>query len=211
MKKLILYLLVLIPNAAFSQFGIRAGYNFARVSGASSINSNSRSGFNAGVLLAPPSQSIISSRTELTFSKQGYDYKSNTNTGTVNLNYLQFGQLMSVNLTKYISILLGAHTAYLLNGSVDSVAANGSGNSPGNSLLSLYNRFDYGYGVGAEVHPFNGLLIGARYNVSLNKLYQSVQSGQLPSFTSEDAKNNVVQLYVGWIFGNSSGPKNKKE
>lgn len=56
---------------------------------------------------------------------------------------------------------------------------------------------------GAEVHPVMGLIIGARYNVSLAKVYKDLQNLQRPSFTSADAKNNLVQLYAGWRFGKS--------
>jgi hypothetical protein len=210
MRKLIfLASLFLTSLSVPAQIGIKAGLNFANVSNASSINSSSRSGFHAGVMLAPPSKKILSSRTELIFSKQGYDYKSGSNTGTVNLNYLQFGQMASVNITKYFSLLLGAQTAYLLNAKVDST--NSNGNSTGSNIMNLYNRFDYGYALGAEAHPIKGLLIGVRYNVSLNQLYESVQTGGRPSFTSEDAKNNVVQLYIGWRFGKSSDQKNKEQ
>ena len=195
MKKIIVTILLLSPFLLHAQFGFKAGINFANVSGRSSFNSNSRSGFHAGVVMAPTSKQIISSRTELIFSRQGYDYKTSTNTGEVNLDYIQLGQMMSVNITKYFSVMLGAQTAYLINAKVDSTN-NSSGNSSG--IMDLYNRFDYGYAVGAEVHPYKGLLIGARYNVSLNKLYESMSTGQMPSFSSEDAKNNVVQVYAGW-------------
>ena len=198
MKKIIVTILLLSPFLLHAQFGFKAGINFANVSGRSSFNSNSRSGFHAGVVMAPTSKQIISSRTELIFSRQGYDYKTSTNTGEVNLDYIQLGQMMSVNITKYFSVMLGAQTAYLINAKVDSTN-NNSGNSSG--IIDLYNRFDYGYAVGAEVHPYKGLLIGARYNVSLNKLYESMSTGQMPSFSSEDAKNNVVQVYAGWRFG----------
>ena len=199
MKKIVTYLfIILLPCLANAQFGLKAGINFANVSGSSSINSESRSGFHVGLLMAPPSKGIISSRSELIFSRQGYDYKSGSNTGNVNLDYIQFGQMMSINISKYFSLLAGAQTAYLLNAKVDSTGNNGSN---GNDIMSLYNRFDYGYALGAEAHPYKGLIIGLRYNVSLNKLYESVQSGQMPSFTSEDAKNNVVQIFAGWRFG----------
>jgi hypothetical protein len=46
-----------------------------------------------------------------------------------------------------------------------------------------------------------GLIIGARYNVSLAKVYKSIQTLQAPSFTSEDAKNNLVQIFAGWRLG----------
>ena len=198
MKKIIVTILLLSPFLLHAQFGFKAGINFANVSGRSSFNSNSRSGFHAGVVMAPTSKQIISSRTELIFSRQGYDYKTSTNTGEVNLDYIQLGQMMSVNITKYFSVMLGAQTAYLINAKVDSTN-NNYVNSSG--IMDLYNRFDYGYAVGAEVHPYKGLLIGARYNVSLNKLYESMSTGQMPSFSSEDAKNNVVQVYAGWRFG----------
>lgn len=199
MRKMLLYAAILIPGFAFSQVGLKAGINFANVSTAASINNSNKSGFHIGAMLASPSKKILSSRTELIFSRQGYDYKTSNNTGDVNLDYIQFGQLMSINITKYFSLLLGAQTAYLISAKVDS--ANGNGNEPGSQFMDLYNRFDYGYAAGVEVHPFMGLLIGARYNVSLNKIYQSTMTGQMPSFSSEDAKNNVVQIYLGWRLG----------
>ena len=45
------------------------------------------------------------------------------------------------------------------------------------------------------------LIIGARYNVSLANVYEGLESLQHPSYTSEDAKNNVIQISVGWRFG----------
>lgn len=209
MKKMILLLALSLPLFLYAQIGIKGGLNFANVSKASSINSSSRSGFHVGIFLAP-GKGIIGSRTELMFSRQGYDYKKGVNTGSVNLDYIQMGQLMSINITKYFSLMFGAQTSYLISAQVDSTA-NGSGGTSGeNQLLSLYNRVDYGYAVGAEVHPVLGLIIGVRYNVSLAKIYKDIQTGQRPSFTSEDAKNNVVQISVGWRFGNY-GKEKKKE
>lgn len=199
MKKFIFGLLLLFPSCLFAQIGIKAGINFANVSKASSINNSSRSGFHAGLFLGPSSKGIISSRTELLFSRQGYDYKTGTQTGNVNLDYIMMPQLMCINITKYFSLQIGGHMAYLLNAKVDS--SNGSGTGSGNQIMDLYNRFDYGYSAGVEGHPIKGLLIGARVNISLSKLYKEAQSGQMPSFSSVNIKNNVFQLFAGWRFG----------
>lgn len=207
MKKIILSILLVLPIALFAQIGFRAGANFANVTKSSSINNESRTGFHAGLILAPGSKGILSSQTELIFSRQGYDYKSGTNTGNVNLDYIMMPQLMSINITKYFSILVGGHMAYLLNAKVDSSTSGTSGS--GSKLLDLYNRFDFGYGGGLEVHPVMGLLIGARVNISLNNLYQAPEAGQEPSFIPKiDVKNNVFQIYAGWKFG---GAKKKKK
>lgn len=210
MKRMIFYLLFLLPSFAFSQYGLKAGLNFAKVSKASEINSSTRSGFHVGLFLAPPSKSILSSRTELLFSRQGYDYQTSTNTGSVNLDYIQVGQMASINFTKYVSVLFGAQTAYLINAKVDSSAFTGTGSSYANNIMDFYNRVDYGYAIGTEAHPIASLIVGVRYNVSLAKVYKDIQSLQRPSFSTEDAKNNVVQISVGWRFG-SKGTKKKKK
>ena len=201
MKKILFSLLLIAPVMLFAQVGIKAGLNFAQVSKAADINDGTKSGFHVGFFLAPPTKSLMSSRTELIFSRQGYNYKTSSNSGDVNLDYIQFGQLASVNLTKLFSLMFGAQTAYLISAKVDSTTKTGNTGTPYDNLMDLYNRVDYGYALGAEAHPVSGLVIGLRYNVSLAKVYKDMQSMQMPSFTSEDAKNNVVQLSVGWRLG----------
>lgn len=214
MKKLNFLLLLILPSLLHAQIGIKAGLNFANVTKASSINNNSRSGFHVGIFLAPPSRGILSSRTELIFSQQGYNYKTGTNTGNVNLDYIMLPQFMGINITKYVQIQIGGQMAYLINAKVDS-SASGNSSYSGNKTLAIYNRFDYGYGGGIEVHPVSGLLIGARVNISLGNLYQdssSYSAGAQPSFIPKvNVKNNVFQIFIGWRFGKKPSPAKKKE
>ena len=222
MRKIILAVAVLLPLFSMAQFGIKAGVNFASVTNASDINASNESGFLVGVFLAPPSKGIMGFRTELIYSKQGYNYKTATNTGTVNLDYILLPQLMQINITKFVSIQAGFQMAFLINAKADSTPTNtgGAGNPYGaaySSMMDYYNKFDYGVAAGIEVHPFKGLLVGARYNLSLGNLYKDPSSyetsgGQPPSFIPQvDAKNNVVQLFVGWIFGNNSSKKKQTQ
>jgi Outer membrane protein beta-barrel domain len=212
MKKLILFVMLILPYSLIAQIGIKGGLNFANVSKASSINNSSRTGFHAGILLAPPSKGIFGFRTELTYSKQGYDYKSGANTGNVNLDYVMSSNLTCINITKYFQLQFGAQMAYLLTANVDSASGTSSGNPQVDKIMDLYNRFDYGFAGGIEIHPVGGLLIGARANISLGSLYKEAQNGQMPSFSSIDVKNNVFQVFAGWRFGNkASGKKKDKE
>jgi len=201
MKNLLCCLLLSLPVLAYSQFGLKAGVNFANVTNASSINSSNQTGFMVGAFLSPSSKGVLSSRTEIIYSKQGYNFETSTKTGTVNLDYILIPQLMGINITKFVQLQLGAQMAFLINAKADSTNNNNSGAGPYASVMDYYNKFDYGFAAGAEVHPFKGLLIGARYNISLGKVYKDLQSGQMPAFTAEDARNNVVQLFVGWRFG----------
>lgn len=214
MKKILLSLLLVSPLFMKAQFGVKAGLNFANVSKASSINNSSRAGFHGGIFLAPPAKRILGSRTELLFSRQGYNYKTASSTGNVNLDYIMMPQFMTINITRFFQIQLGGQMAFLLNAKSDSSSSNGD-SSGGKNILNLYNRFDYGYGGGIEIHPIKGLLIGARVNISLGNLYKDLATttpGSTPSFIPKvDVKNNVFQIYAGWTFGGSKDSKKKKE
>ena len=101
MKKIIFCLLLISPCWIFAQIGIKAGLNFANVTKVSSINSSSRSGFNVGVFFATSPKKIIGSKTELVFSRQGYNYKTNNSTGNVNLDYIMLPTYLCINISKY--------------------------------------------------------------------------------------------------------------
>ena len=214
MKKIIFCFLLIVPGYLFAQIGLKAGLNFSNITKASSINNGSRSGFHFGVLLAPSSKGLIGSRTELIFSRQGYNYQTSTNSGNVDLNYIMLPQYMSLNITKYFSIQFGGQMAFLLNAKADS-SKTGGGSGEYGAIMDYYNKFDFGYGGGIEIHPVNGLLVGARVNISLGKLYDpaSYAPGSSPSFIPKvDVKNNVFQVFAGWKFGgNTKKEKSKKD
>ena len=216
MRKIFLAMTILLPLFSLAQIGIKAGLNFANVTNASDINADHSTGFLAGIFLAPPSKGVISSRTELLYSRQGYNYKTGTNTGTVNLDYIMLPQLMSINITKFFSIQAGAQIAFLINAKADSSTdgTSSGGSNPYGAIMDYYNKFDYGFAAGIEVHPFKGLLVGARWNISLGDLYKDPTSyppGTAPSFIPQvNVKNNVIQLFAGWIFGNDSKKKEKQ-
>ncbi|HVS97395.1 MAG TPA: outer membrane beta-barrel protein [Puia sp.] len=222
MKPSVLFLLLLSPFFLYAQqtpppksqgigIGIRGGFNFANVTNASQVNGSSLAGYHFAVFLAPHTKGVIGSRTELIYSRSGYNYASDTSQGAVNLDYIMLAQYMAIHITKYFEIDLGGQTGYLLNAKVDSNKQVNYGSPQANSIMSYYNRLDYGFGAGVEVHPFMGIVVGARYNISLNSLYKTDLSsfsqggnGQPPSFVpssgSVNLKNNVIQLYAGYRF-----------
>lgn len=196
--KVIFFFLLFVPVFLSAQLkiGFKAGLNFANVINASSINSSSRTGYMIGGYIAPKPKKSFGYRTELILSRQGYNYKTNTNTGVVNLDYLILPQLVTLNLSKYVQLHAGGQIAFLLNANVDSTGS-GSG-----SLFDYFNKFEYGVASGIEIYPLKGFFAGGRINVSLNNANKSPPpGGSWPDFIPRlDAKNNVVQLYAGWRF-----------
>jgi hypothetical protein len=190
------------PTHHLIGIGLRAGLNFANITHASDLNSSSQTGYHVGVFFSPAGK-VLAPSTELVFSRQGYDAATSETSTSTKLDYLYFQQLMAINITKYVQIQLGAYSGYLLNAKKDSGQTQTALDSAGyGSLLSSFNRFDYGATGGLEIHPIAGLLIGARYNLSFNSLYKqalTVQTGSMSSPTV-NPKNNVIQVFVGYRF-----------
>jgi hypothetical protein len=176
------------------KIGIKAGLNFANITSTAGFTSSNRTGYMIGGYIAPKAK-LLGFRSEIMLSRQGYDYKTNTNSGNVNLDYLLLPQMITLNFGKKINIHAGVQAAFLLNATADSTGGNGS-------LLNYFKKFDYAAVGGAEISPISGFFIGARINVSLQKANEDPPlGGSWPSSVPRlDAKNNVVQLYAGWRF-----------
>ena len=195
-------------------FGFRVGLNYAKVSGGSdSVQYHYKPGLMIAVFLAPPSSGVIGYKSELLYSRQGFDYTNpNGTTGTVSNDYLMVPQMMTINITKFVQLQAGAFAGYLLNTKDSNIPKTTTGNDPSRTMLDLMNRFDYGAAAGIEIHPFKGMILNARYNMGFAKLYKEqsdiaqTNPTPVPSFNplakyeNIDTKNAVIQLSVGYRF-----------
>lgn len=190
---------LLLPVTSFCQLniGVKGGINLVNVNSEAGINAGNRTGYMVGGYISPKPKKLIGFRSEIILSRQGYDFKTGTTTGNVNLDYLLLPQLITLNFTKKFQINAGGQAAFLMNAAVDS-----SGSSSGNSsLFDYFNRFTYGLVAGAEVSPISGFFVGSRLNVSLKNLNRDNNGGSSPGFIPKELiKNNVVQIYAGWRF-----------
>ena len=189
-----------------SKFGLKAGINFNNVSKASSINSSNSQGFMAGLIYSSVNKKVFGYQSELIFSRQGYDFKTSTSLGEVKLDYLLLPQLMNINITRFVRLQAGGQIAFLVGGKGDSTSFNPS-SAPDGSRYKIatdyFNRVLYGFAGGAEIRPFKGLLIGARFNANFNSMLEQKPQGILPPYVpknNEDLKANVFQVYAGYQF-----------
>src|SRR5579872_4082573 len=132
MKRFVALLILLVPLLLFGQqwptpkdssghpkkerhaigIGVNAGFNFSNVTNASQINAASRTGYFVGLFIAPESKSILSSRTEIVYSRHGYNYTDSASkaNGSIDLDYIMLAQYMCINITKYVQIQIGGQT-----------------------------------------------------------------------------------------------------
>jgi Outer membrane protein beta-barrel domain len=214
MRKILVVICFAIPFTGLAQvsIGLKGGLNFANVTNASSINNSNRTGFNVSLFLEPGKARLLSYRTELTYSRQGYNFSTDTNSGNVNLDYIVSSHFMCINITRFFQVHFGGQIAYLIGAKADSTSNTSGQPGSSTSVLGYSVRADYGFGAGVEARPVMGLVIGVRYNLSLSSVYNTTSlsnsnNGQPPTFTPPNAHNNVVQLYAGWRFSKKQKKK----
>lgn len=186
--------------------GIKGGYNYVNVTNITSVNGNNRSGFHAGIFYSPGTKDEggFTGSGELLFSRQGYSYKTATNTGKVNLDYLLLPAFTNFKFGDFFKLQLGLQTAYLLNAKTDS-SKPATSSTAYNKIIEHYNRFEFALAGGLELGPIEGFIIGARYTIGLNAFNKEQPSNTtappfLPQISSASLKNNIVQVYAGYRF-----------
>lgn len=110
-----------------------------------------------------------------------------------NLNYVQVPVALAINIGP-LNVHAGPYLAYLLSANVKDMEKSDLSTKNIKDLETEdFNRVDYGVmgGVGFDIQ---NVTVGARYNHGLREVGNSGLAG---SFT-EDSKNSVVQIYLGF-------------
>jgi Opacity protein and related surface antigens len=183
-----------------SKIGVKAGYNFSNVVGSqSSFDPKHNSGYMVAVAFAAGTKNGLGYRSELVYSKQGYSFDDGGKNTDVMNDYLYMPHLMTYTIAKVVQIQAGAQVGVLLN-------AKKSSGGKDSAITDLMNRFDYGFAGGVEVYPFKGLIIGARYNLGLGKMYKQYEQTSTTPYplpfdpSTTNLKNGILQLFLGYRF-----------
>lgn len=200
--------ILLLSVSTYGQIGIKAGLNCINVKNAGSIsdaNSINKTGFIVGAYFAPKPSAGLGYRSELIFSRQGYDFKSNSASGELKMDYIMLPQLMTINISRFFQLQAGGQIAFLVGAKADSISISSRTNNL-SKAMDYFNKLNYGFAGGIEIRPFGGLLVGGRYNLflaGLNEQMVGQSSTPLPSFIPSDGKklkNALVQVYLGYEF-----------
>ncbi|GET25015.1 porin family protein [Prolixibacter sp. NT017] len=209
MKKLILFAVVClmlsatVARAQESEVGVKGGLNLSSISVDYGNDKNLKAGFFAGVYNKIPLGNTFALQPELLYSVKGVKYNYNntfSNSETkVNLNYIDLPVKMVFNLSKNFDVQFGPYVSYLLNGDINTsteVLNYYSQNSNKEIDRKDFNALDYGLSAGVGF-DLESMLLGVNYNVGLN---QVAKDGTTPHNMMGNAKNNVLQFYVGFKF-----------
>lgn len=208
-KKALLLTLLLLAGAfttyaQYSRFGAKVGGGFTTIVGndAPSGTIESKAGIHIGLIYDYDFISALAFQAELQYSRKGFIYRSYPVTqteayaGDVNLDYLELPLL--IRAQRYgLFAEAGPYLGYLFRASsdVNRLRINSTGGTEPTSLgqqefsAADFQRFDYGYAVGAGFIMDNGFFVSIR------------NTGGLRSISRQDLsqRNTAWQLSLGFL------------
>lgn len=200
MKKLALVLLagfslVATANAQTFAFGVKAGANFANVSGSGVSGTNTLIGFNGGVFFHLPLAHGLSLQPELSYSGEGFKQSVSGTDITIAENYLTIPVLLKYRFPMGLFIETGPQVGFLLSA---------KGKSGGTSVdeKQYFNSSDFDWAVGAGFHiPTTHLAVDARYAFGLS----NIANDNASTGSTGTVKNGVFQIDLMYTLFSAPG------
>ena len=186
------------PAAAGIRFGIKAGGNMAKPTGADARNPlatlQSRVGFMGGIFLSVDLSRVLSIQSEVLYTMKGATYIANDDTYTDKLyaDYIEVPMLLKLRIPTPVVqpfIFGGPTVGFKLQ---EKLMSNGE-EVP--LTEALFKNNDYGAILGAGLNLGRNLMLDVRYSLGMQKVVAVFEGEQQP-----DYRNGVWSATIGIAF-----------
>lgn len=203
MKKLFLSAAVAVSTLTFAQqFGVKGGLNVSSISDEGFSESNSKTGFYAGVFMNAPIAESFSIQPEVLYNNLGAKYTTNlgplgTYEDKLSLDYISVPVMLQYNVVPQFYLEAGPELGFLVNAKSDRTY---TGDIEANDTQQLdtddFNKFNFGLGIGAGFNITQNFGVNARYVAGFSDVTDE------NSDPSPDAnnKNNTFQVGLSYKF-----------
>ena len=158
--------------------GIKAGVNFANLSGPDDINTSSITSFHGGGYINLNFSEKIGLTPEVLWTAFG----SEIDNAKLVTNYISIPLMLRWKPVSLISLEAGPQFNFLVSADFD-----------GTDFKDQLKSNEFGLGLGAGLHFPLGLNVGARYILGFTDINE---------VGTDEIKNRTFQLYAGWtLFG----------
>lgn len=180
MKKIIIncFAILFFIQISYSQsvqLGIKAGANYANVTG-SNLKTSPIVNYHAGLVAKIGISKGLSFQPELLYSTQGASYETPLSDYKNELGYINIPAMLQIHFSKSISLEIGPQVGFLLS-------------EKNNFDVQKSNTFDFTANAGLGLKITNSIFAQARYGIGLTELKPDTEN-----------KNTVVQLSLGILF-----------
>ena len=208
MKKTIFLSLALVGFAfsAMAQarldIGLKGGLNFSSLNTSSNAAQtyNSRTGYHFGAYFLVK-LTKIGIQPEILFSKQGQQFKVNSQNYSSNFDYISIPVILKLYIAGGLNLQAGPQFGFLSSAKGDLIDKATNAVTTGQDLKNFVKSSDVTLAVGAGWDLPFGLNITARYNIGLsdvNKITGTANPAIVSSLGTSEAKNQVIQVSVGY-------------
>ena len=204
MKKALLTLFIFSSFLSISQaqkatLGVKAGLNYANISGGDISETDPAFKYHVGAILSIGFTDFFSLQPEFIFSAKGFE----SDNFDVNMDYLDMPILLKLKFGDKFSLHAGPQLSYLLSSSTDTDI----------NVVEFEDRikdFDLGAAAGIELELISGFSLGARYSFSVESIgddydVESVDPNNpaqtiIDNVEAPDYKNGLVQVFAAFVF-----------
>ena len=211
MKNLFLFVFgvfgfIITSSSQNIDFGVKAGVNFATITGDYTDDVKGRTAFHIGAVAEVEINEIFSIQPELLYSAQGFktEYKdsgsdwSEKDEVTVKLDYINVPIIAKYYVIEGLSIEAGPQIGFLISAEQDykytyTDAGETYSESGTEDVKEYLKTIDFGLNFGVGYKMKNGLNFGARYNLGLSNI-NDIEG------IDDKNQNSVFQVSVGYWF-----------
>jgi hypothetical protein len=186
--------------------GLKGGLNFASLNTNSSIKANygNRTGYHGGAYVMFKFTKVAI-QPEIIFSRQGQTFTFNSKDYNSNYDYINIPIMVKFYLVGGLNLQAGPQFGFLASSKgavINNFNSSNASVSTGQDLKNFMKSSDVSIGVGFGWDLPLGLNVGARYNIGVSDInkYSGNQAppGQVSSLGTSQAKNQVIQVSVGY-------------
>lgn len=192
MKKLLLMAAVAVfglsnVNAQEVKFGVKAGVNFASITGDFTDDLDGRTGFHVGGVAEIMISDQFSFQPELLYTAKGAKFTEEGVDVDIKYDYINLPLMAKYYVAENFSIEAGPQIGFLASAKFEA----------GSESLDVKDEtsgIDFGLGIGVGYKLESGLNFAARYSLGLSNTNDFEGSDDF------NQKNSVIQLSVGFMF-----------
>ncbi|MGJ8593286.1 MAG: porin family protein [Aquaticitalea sp.] len=177
------------------QFGVKAGVNFAKLTGDAVEDADGRTGFHIGGVVEIPISEKFSVQPELLYSQQGLQSKESFEgieyESKLKLDYIHVPVMAKFYVTEGFAIEAGPQFGF----NVSAKEEYSVGDDSEEDDLDNVAGFDLSLGAGVSYKLDNGLFFGGRYMFGLSNVNEDEEEG-----FDDNLTNSVLSLSVGFMF-----------
>ena len=165
-------------------FGVKAGVNFATITGDETDGVKSKTSFHIGALVEIPVTEKFSVQPELMYSGQGA--KDDSSDDELKLDYINLPIMAKFYVAEGFSLEAGPQVGFLINSKFEV-------DGQSEDIKDETTGIDFGVNFGVGYKMETGLNFGARYNLGLSNIWDFEGSDNLKNH------NGVFQISIWFI------------